>query len=149
MTTLLQSPVTTENEATIKRDTPAQWSQDFPVESRWQIETLQAVCQLANLRDDWDSYGSPPISPAALHTSTRLIAMIDPGDLPVPCVFPVPGGGMQLEWIVGQRELELEILPDGTVEFLKVEGGQPIEEAQVGLKAYGQTSSILSWLGSG
>jgi len=146
MTAILVSTVTTENEATVKKDTTAQWSQDFPVESQWQIQALKPVCHLANLRYDWDSYGSPPVSSMALTASTRLIAMIDPEDLPVPHVFPVPGGGIQLEWIVGQRELEIVILPDGTVEFLKVEGGQPIEEAQVRLGAYGQVSSILSWL---
>ena len=146
MTTLLVSTVTTENEATVKKDTTAQWSKDFPVESHWQIQVLKAVCQLANLRYDWDSYGSPPISSVGLTASTRLIAMINPEDLPVPQVFPVPSGGIQLEWTVGQRELEIEILPDGMIEYLKVEHGQPIEEAQVRLGAYAQVSSILSWL---
>ena len=149
MIALVPSLVTTEYEATVKGESTAQWSRDFPVETQWQIQALKAVCQLVNLRYDWDSYRSPPISSMALTASTRLIAIIDPEDLPVPQVFPVPGGGLQLEWVVGVRELELEILPDGRVEFLKVEGGQPIEEGQLRLGTYGRVFSILSWLTAG
>ena len=54
-------------------------------------------------------------------------------DLPLPQVVPVPGGGVQLEWRHGRREVEIEILPDGTMEFLRVEDGEPRDEELTGV----------------
>ncbi len=69
--------------------------------------------QLAALEADWDGYGARPIDPQALglaqHVAESLVAL----PLPVPRVFPVPDGGVQVEWIVGPVELEFEIEPGG------------------------------------
>jgi hypothetical protein len=82
----------------------------------------------------------------AIDVSLRLvrkIAELDLGDLPVPHVAPVPGGGIQLEWRVGDRELELEILPDGAIEFLRAERGEPVDEAALDSA---QLHSLLAWV---
>lgn len=44
-------------------------------------------------------------------------------------IDPVSGGGVQLEWGIGARSLEIEILPDGSVEYLVVEGKDMLEGA--------------------
>ena len=150
MIALMPSSVTTpitEYEDTVRKETRAQWSSFVPISSQWQIQALRALFQMATLPPNWDSYGSPPPSPTSLATSIDLLSEIDLDDLPVPHVAPVPGGGIQFEWSVGQRELEFEILPDGSVEFLKSDGRQPLEEGQ--LRHVDQMLSLLSWLTSG
>lgn len=125
------------------------WSEMVPVDglSHWQIQALKGVLQTVHLPNNWDSYGSPPPSPVARNTAIKLITHFDFDDLPAPDIVPVVGGGIQFEWIVGQRELELEILPDGAVEFLKTEGSRPLEEGRL-MAESGHLGSLLAWLTS-
>jgi hypothetical protein len=103
------------------------------------VQALLRVGQLRSLEEDWNSYGSPP-------PSERLIqvveAFIESSDhffrpfLPAPHTVPVPGGGIKLAWLNGERELELELGPieDGhmPIEYLRVSHGEPIAEGPVG-----------------
>lgn len=125
------------------------WSETVPVDglSHWQIQALKGVLQTVHLANNWDSYGSPPPSPIARAAAVSLITRFDFDDLSTPDVVPVVGGGIQFEWIIGQRELELEILPDGTVEFLRVEGTQPLDEGRL-MAEPGHLGSLLGWLTS-
>jgi hypothetical protein len=84
----------------------------------WLIDTLRALAGLSNLQDNWDGYGSPPIRPDALESVRRLVSAVEMAELPTPAVVPVSGGGIGVVWKVGARELDLEFLPDGSVEFL-------------------------------
>jgi hypothetical protein len=108
-----------------------------------------AVFRIEALKADWDSYGSPPPTLVAINRSLdilRAIAELNLLDLPAPHVVPVPGGGIQFECGVGQRELEFEILPDGSAEYLKAEGGDPVAEGTLTLS---QVDSLLAWLVGG
>jgi hypothetical protein len=79
---------------------------------------------LAGLSDNWDDYGSPKITEAALEMARKVIDATP--DLPDPNnpslhygIVPVPGGGIQFEMAhVHGAWLELEILPDGEVRML-------------------------------
>lgn len=114
----------------------------------WQVQAVKRVFQTAELSANWDSYGSPPLSAQAVRTAISVILSVHLDDLPTPDVVPVPGGGIQLEWRMGSRELELEILPNGSLEFLKSEHGEPLEEGTLELSAI-ETTSLASWLLSG
>ncbi len=60
-----------------------------------------------------------------------------------PHFVPVPGGGVQLEWELPRRELELEIRPSGDVDFLIVDDDAPWVEGSIGT----DTDSVnLSWV---
>lgn len=77
----------------------------------WLGKTLPGVIRLTDLTHGRDSYGSPPINMLALRGAARLLAHLAQ-DAPVqPTIVPVPGGGIQLEWQVGQRGLEIEVRP--------------------------------------
>lgn len=67
--------------------------------------------ELAELREDWDGYGALPVDRQALIFAARLVRDTVQVGLPMPEVFPVPDGGVQLEWTAGPMELELEIEP--------------------------------------
>ena len=65
----------------------------------------------------------PAPTVAAIHAAIIMLGMIaelSVHDLPSPGVFPVPGGGVQLEWQFGDRYLEIEFAPDGSAGYLAV-----------------------------
>lgn len=125
------------------------WVDTVPVASYWHRDAVKATLQLAALPHNWDTYGSLPPTAIAIKGAIALLAHIAKlgfDDLPSPNVVPVPGGGVQFEWLVDTRELELEIRPDGSVDFLKSQAGEPIEEGQVSFGGRAQLQSLLSWL---
>lgn len=63
---------------------------------------------LRALRDDWDTYGAPPITDAAIRTGEAVFF--------VPC----SNGGIQVEMHAGGMDIEIEVRPDGTVESVLV-----------------------------
>ena len=114
--------------------------------SPWQLNTIRAVVKLANLPDNWDGYGSSKIQPKALATAFHLVLAIQIEEPPTPHISPVPGGGIQLEWQTSTRELELEILPDGSIEFLTVLEGNDMEEGCLPLDQVGEAQRLIYWL---
>lgn len=117
----------------------------------WLVNTLRAITGLAGLGDNWDGYGSPPIRPAALESARRLVSAIEMEDLPTPSVGPVSGGGIGIVWRMSVRELQLEILPDGSAEFLvaavdPMTGNETTQEGRLSLPYTDQVRHLVGWL---
>lgn len=101
--------------------------------------------ELATLDADWDSYGAAALAPRALASARRLVAdvlwhagQIGPGTLPLRVeAMPLAAGGVQLE--LGGRGgcLDIEVMPDDTLNFLLMPGAGEastwIEREKVGL----------------
>jgi hypothetical protein len=66
---------------------------------------------LLELNAGWDGADAHSIDPEPLVVAGRLIAQAISAGLPEPELFPVPDGGVQVEWRAGPVELELEIEP--------------------------------------
>jgi hypothetical protein len=109
----------------------------------WQITTIEAIAGLARLPEDWDSYGSQKIRKIALATAFRIVLEIDVEDLAAPYVYPVPGGGIQLEWCILDRELEIEVIPDGSIQFLAVLENGEEEEGSFTTKQVTQLRALV------
>jgi hypothetical protein len=95
-------------------------TEDSP-DSSWHCSAVDAVFRLGGLTANWDGYGSPPIKQAALRKALALLDGIQNYDLPTPEICPVTGGGIGIAWHQQTHELEVEILPDGSAEFVIVE----------------------------
>ena len=130
--------------------THLQWSRDIPVTrlEPWQISALRNLLRVAALPHNWDSYGSPPPKRNAIEASIILLVNAAISDLPAPDVIPVSGGGIQFEWGVGRRELELKILPSGSAGYLEAEDGEPVREGPVNVFDAILLHSLLAWLTS-
>lgn len=113
---------------------------------QWQIHAVKAIVECSLLSANWDTYGSPAPTRVAKDRAINLVRSVGFEYLPTPDVVAVAGGGIQLEWVSGQRQLELEVLPDGAVQFLKTEDGDPLEEGPV--KGPAHVDSLLTWLTS-
>lgn len=94
---------------------------DESPEPSWHRDAVQSVTKLGSLKTNWDGYRSPPIEQAALRKAITLLDAIRSYDMPAPEICPVTGGGIGIAWQIQTRELEIEILPDGSAEFLMVE----------------------------
>lgn len=104
------------------------------------LAAMNAVGDLAQLSQDWDSYGSRQIQTSAIRQALEILQMANLQHIPMPFVVPVPGGGVQLEWRLEGRELELEVQPDRTIAYLRVDENDIDEE---GVVPKDQPSAIL------
>ncbi|MGI8640406.1 MAG: hypothetical protein ACR2MG_10745 [Pyrinomonadaceae bacterium] len=97
-------------------------------EERWWWKKLE---ELSSLKEDWDSYGSRPIQPEARELAAKLLSDLVKTDMPEPQIFPVSGGGIQLEWENLKCELEIEVLPDESIEYLIVDEEGKMYEGKI------------------
>ncbi|MBI5197979.1 MAG: hypothetical protein HZA19_05150 [Nitrospirae bacterium] len=131
----------------IKGGRNTQWDTVVPLYnlSNWQTEAIKKILQLSNLPPDWDSYGSQPPSVKVVNTAIDIIEAIpSQEDLPTPHLAPISGGGIQIEWNISQRDLEIEVIPDGSIRFLKAQNGEPLEEGKI-VNSY-KLESLTIWL---
>lgn len=102
-------------------------------ESQWEnAPVYEAVAQkidvLTQLPDKWDSYNAtrPSLlnSDFAIEFFRGVVMSLAAHniELPEPDVIPTVTGGFQLEWEVGERILELEILAPEEFGFLQIDG---------------------------
>ena len=126
-----------------RRPTP-QWSEIKLLEqiSPWVIDCLRRIASFAELEEGWDSYGSSRIQPAAVMAATKFISEIPVERVPEPSVSPVAGGGIGFHWRVGDRDLEIEFLPNGTAEYLKTRG----KTSDEGILSDFSDRSLWRWL---
>lgn len=129
-----------------------QWSSVTPLSfykaNPWLHSAQQKISELAQLPENWDSYGSRPVQQPAIEQAADLVARISKLALPDPQIFPVAGGGIQLELQQGQRELELEILPDGSIEYLLITEGGEMLEGSIPSSSGGEIYRLVYWLQS-
>ena len=79
----------------------------------WLSPAIARLNALLRLPQNWNSYGSLPITPATVRRAVQFIARAFPLQAPAPAIVPTPGGGIQLEWHQDGLDLEIELLPDG------------------------------------
>lgn len=116
--------------------------------SEWKRQAVRSLVGILSRRTDWDSYGSPPPSPIAVANAIQTILNLDINYFLPPQVAPVGGGGVQLEWNIGSRGLELEFgtVREGSIEYLQVENGRPIREESISVLDRNQIRSLLLWV---
>ena len=106
------------------------------------IDDLDA---LSTLPIDWDSYGSPKISEDLIMAAKSFLYQLE-FEFIAPRVVPISGGGIQLEWQMGERELELEFIDSDNIGYLKVVNEEPIEENQFNRNDFNAGRNTIRWL---
>lgn len=84
-----------------------------PVHDERRADVFTRLQDFHDLSDDWDGYGATPIDGRAISIAEQLITNLAASGLPSPEIFPVPSGGVQLEWTAPGMEFELEVEPTG------------------------------------
>ena len=78
-------------------------------EPAWLRPTVQALIELLDLSENWDSYGARPISQEIAFFALQLLDETMRADTPAPTVVPTNRGGIQFEWHTRGIDLEIEI----------------------------------------
>jgi hypothetical protein len=104
--------------------------------------------ELAKLPENWDGHGAIPLRLTVLEKAKKFLAEPDLVDLPTPAVVLGSGGAVHFEWQIDGRELEIEVLLDGSMEFLQVENGDSCE-GTLKLFPIGQLCELVDWLMEG
>jgi len=113
--------------------------------SAWLRDALKKVTELAELPEDWDGYGSRPIQQKAYQQAANLLSYLSKFNLPAPQIFPVPGGGVQFEWQNAKCGLEIEALPDGSIEYLIVDERHEMREGSVTPGSFIEVDRLVNW----
>ena len=85
------------------------------------------ISGFGTLKRNWDSYGSKPIKGESIRAALKLLSCLSE-ELPVTigediiptAAVPVPDGGVQLEWMLADSEIEVEFGVDGSISCLLV-----------------------------
>jgi len=136
----------------------AQWSKVTTLSGSpaWLVDARRSISRIAELRQGWDGETSPAPQRQAIDSANRLLEQIERyWELPVPCVGPAIGGGVGIEWRFETRNLDLEVLPDGSVEYLKADQGPAgfdvnnMEDGPVSLDNPKEAHALIRWLMQG
>jgi hypothetical protein len=111
----------------------------------WQLNSIKKVLSYKSLNQNWDSYGSPGLAKCTVQAALSFLIDIPFSSLPMPRIVPVSGGGLQFEWVSGERELEVEVRPEGSIEILKVVNGLPLDDEGESIVA-SDIKPIFYWL---
>jgi hypothetical protein len=84
---------------------------------------------------------------AAMDRARQIATMLESDRSPAPFVFPTDVGGIQFEWKSDGRELDIEVLPEGThLSFLTLVGGKVTSEGEIPDNFEPRVRSLLSWM---
>jgi hypothetical protein len=64
--------------------------------------------QFTELTPNWDTYGAPPVSPFTVQAAMTILGRLATASLPPPRVVPTAQGGLQFEWRIQERALEVQ-----------------------------------------
>lgn len=115
------------------QNSSTQWSSVSSVfeENLWSRSARKKLEELSKLPENWNSYGSPAIDQKVIEVTANLLSDLAKLQMPEPEIFPVSGGGIQLEWENSNCGLELEILPNKSIEYLIIDNEGKMLEGQI------------------
>jgi len=116
---------------------------------KWMPNVHDKIRIIAALQDDWDGDNSPALLPIMKENAMKFLHHIrNIEGLPEPEVCLISGGGLQIEWCVEGRELEVEFMRFDVIDYLKASPGFMTED--VFLPDDPKTAcDIVTWLKGG
>jgi hypothetical protein len=97
----------------------------------WLMSAINDVVEISQMPQNWNSYNSPPLTQEAKAQAYDVLIGLSTKYIPEPSIAPVAGGGVQFAWTLGPRSLELEVLPDGAIEYLLVYSDKTMREGRI------------------
>jgi hypothetical protein len=106
----------------------------------WIAQVLNELQQLSNLPANWDSYGAAAPNKQSIQTAQDFVKSLSPAvEIEKPQVSITANGtvAFQWEWSHGRRNLDVELLPDGTLNYAFVDEEDESREEE------GQTQNAI------
>jgi hypothetical protein len=76
-------------------------------------EVVRELSRLTQLRPRWDGRRAQPIKPETVFAAIQVLAYLLDQTSEPPQSFPLPNGGIQVEWLSGDKQIEIEIDQSG------------------------------------
>jgi len=114
----------------------------------WIRKSVPKLLRLTKLPEDWDSYGAAPPPSDLVRAIVKVLEYSEVIDVPVPEVVPTVSGGVQLEWYMRDRQLEIEFPGAGAVEYLQTDLARSAEE-EGRVEDLDTLRSLLLWIAEG
>jgi hypothetical protein len=111
----------------------------------WYARTVRLLNELIELEPNWDSHQSRPPSPQAHATALRVVRLVPEFGLGAPHIAPVPGGGIDLSWYFDRRRLEVEVLPSGSIEYVRYDQDGSVDDGSIALEHVEEIRDHLRW----
>lgn len=95
----------------------------LPRSKSWFGEATKQLMAFRELKQDWDSYRSDPISQDAINKAYDILSSLKEDTAAKPfMIVPLSDGGVQIEWRGERGALEVEISSKKELSYLLVEG---------------------------
>ena len=76
----------------------------------WIMAIFGRIAELAQLGENWDSYGARPVQNWSALAAARVLSYLVEYDSPAPSIVPTPDGHVQVEWHTNGIDLEIEFV---------------------------------------
>ena len=116
--------------------------------AEWIRNSVPRLLRLCNLEENWDARGSDAPTPSLVSSVVLLLRWSEIDRLAEPEIVPALGGGVQLEWYMGDRELELEFRTEGSVEYLKSDNASGTDTEGL-IESLDDLRLCLAWVSEG
>lgn len=92
---------------------------DGSLRRNWLASYLESqINELLTLSPGWDGHHADPITTDAVGTAVTVVAHLSTDLAVPPLVFPLPDGGIQIEWHAGSQGVEIEVDTEGDAHLL-------------------------------
>lgn len=125
----------------------SEWKLSTP-RSTWRSHAFSALSALLAYPDDADEW-SPRRPDAKTYSLAKEVIsnIVDLSDLPETRAWSTPEGGVRFGWRKGLREFDLELMVDGSIEFLQRESGKLSVGGQLRRDHYQKrVNGLLRWV---
>lgn len=83
--------------------------------------SINKIEELKKLPDKWDGEHAKPVTLAATKNAIFIAYLVSGNYIKFAQFFPLPTGGVQIEWFINENELEIEIDENGTMFVVAVD----------------------------
>jgi hypothetical protein len=90
------------------------------------------ISYLRTLPPGWNTYGSPAIAGQAIDRALQILEALRISGIRMPQIVPTSDGGIQFEWHLPTRRLEIEFDDEGNMGFFSVDAHGEAEGALAG-----------------
>lgn len=114
----------------------------------WAAHAHQELQRLVDLPAGWDGHRAKPVTEAAVQAVVRVLAEVMTERTPFPQYFPLPDGGLQVEWHADGHDIEIEADARGAVYVLATQPESEMARVDAQLDSTAADTAVLPALRS-
>lgn len=119
------------------------------INQSWFLPVKTQLQEFLAFEKNWNGYGESPIHEEAIRRTINVLNTIVSETTPKPDIVPTSKGGIQIEWVSKDFEIEVEIFPTESAQIIIVESSGQEQECQADSNSemWGTLRGILERMG--